>query len=669
METCVESNVDSARPLAAAPSGGLRLRLLGTLELRRGGELLALPPSRKVRALLAYLALAPQGAAREHLVGLLWDGPDDPRGELRWCLSKLRALLDAPGAPCVHAEGDRVRLQLDDAAVDARQLLAAAPPADAAAWRARAAALDGEFLQGLAIERSAPFSAWLLGQRRRFRALQAGALEALAQALPAGHAERLPTLERWLALSPFELRAHEALFAALAAAGRLREGDEHLAAAARAYEAESQDWAPLGRAWAQAKRGAMPALPARAAEAAPLPAALRRASIAVMPFADPDRQGELRGGLADGLAHDVIMRLARLRSLFVIAQGTVFALDERRVGADEAGRVLDVDYLCSGTLQRAPGRVAIDVRLVEARSGRVLWADRLASPLYDTFAVLEEIGNRIVASVAQHVEVAERNRAVLQPADSLDAWAAHHRGLWHMVRFNRADNELAAQFFATAVRLDPTFARPRAGLSFTHFQNAFLGWGERGPEIEAAYRCASQALLADEQDPASHWAMGRALWLRGQLDGALAELQASVALSPNFALGHYTLGFVQAQSGDPRAAILACDQSRDLSPFDPLLFAMLAARAMALMRLGRHDEAAEWGARAAARPNAHVHVQSIAAHCLALAGRLDEARTLAASIRAARPGYGLTDFLASFRFSEDTQALTHQAAARIGMDL
>lgn len=675
MEAHVESFVESDpdQPDAPPPGGALRLRLLGPLEVRRGARTLALPPSRKVRALLAYLALAPQGVARSRLVELLWDGPDDPRGELRWCLSKLRALLDAPGRPCVRTDGENVRLALPEEAVDARTLLHPGA-ADLDTLRRRAAALDGEFLQDLAIERSAPFSAWLLAQRRRFRELHQATLEALVGALPEGGDEALAALERWLQLAPFELRAHRALFAALAARGRLREGDEHLAAAARAYEAEGQDWAPLGRAWAEAKTraarpGALPLLPASVAESplAAAPAALRRASIAVMPFADPDRRAELRGGLGDALAHDIIMRLARLRSLFVIAQGTVFALDERRVGADEAGRVLDVDYLASGTLHREPGRVAVDVQLVEARSNRVLWAERFASPLQDTFTVLEEIGNRIVASIAQQIEVAERNRAVLLPPGSLDAWAAHHRGLWHMVRFNRADNELAQQFFATAVRLDPTFARPHAGLSFTHFQNAFLGWGERAQEVEAAYRCAAQGVLADDRDPAAHWAMGRALWLRGRLDGALDELETSVALSPNFALGHYTLGFVRAQSGDPRAAIRACDQSRDLSPFDPLLFAMLATRAMALMRLHRHDEAADWAARAIARPNAHVHVQCIGAHCLALAGRTDEARQVLASIRAARPGYRLGDFLGAFRFGEDAQALLHRAAAQIGL--
>ena len=71
-------------PGEAAP---LRVRLLGSLTLEREGQTIALPSSRKVRALIAYLCLASRGQTRSHLCELFGDVPSDPRGELRWCLS------------------------------------------------------------------------------------------------------------------------------------------------------------------------------------------------------------------------------------------------------------------------------------------------------------------------------------------------------------------------------------------------------------------------------------------------------------------------------------------------------------------------------------------------------------------------------------------------------
>ena len=73
-----------------------RVLLLGPLQVMQNGASLNQPPSRKVRALLGYLAMAPRPVTREKLCELFWDVADDPRSELRWCLSKLRPLVDRP---------------------------------------------------------------------------------------------------------------------------------------------------------------------------------------------------------------------------------------------------------------------------------------------------------------------------------------------------------------------------------------------------------------------------------------------------------------------------------------------------------------------------------------------------------------------------------------------
>ncbi len=362
----------------------------------------------------------------------------------------------------------------------------------------------------------------------------------------------------------------------------------------------------------------------------------------------------------------MITRLAKLRSLFVIAQGTVFALHERQMSAGEAGRTLNVDYVVGGAVRRRHRHLLVSVELAETRSARILWAETFSRSVDDAFAVLEEIGNRIVVSVASEIETLERNRAILKPPESLDAWEAFHRGLWHMYRFEKAHNERARALFHQAMRLDPTFSRAYAGLSFTHFQDAFQGWDARAPQTELALQTARQSLLADDRDPAAHWAMGRALWLRGTHAPAVAELAHAVDLSPNYALAHYNLAFVNGTAGDAQAAIASADTSRDLSPFDPMLFGMFGARAMALVRLERFDEAGDWAVKAAARPNAFAHIQAIAAYTLALARRHDEARGYWSNVQQAAPGYRIERFLDAFRFDAHGTALYREAARRLG---
>ena len=79
-----------------------RVLLLGAFQIIRNGAPLPLPRSRKVRALLAYLAMAPRPVTREKLCELFWDVADDPKNELRWCLSKLRPLVNGPVSDPAH---------------------------------------------------------------------------------------------------------------------------------------------------------------------------------------------------------------------------------------------------------------------------------------------------------------------------------------------------------------------------------------------------------------------------------------------------------------------------------------------------------------------------------------------------------------------------------------
>lgn len=664
-------------------SAVIRLRMLGPLAIERDGEAQELPASRKTCGLLAYLALTRRAARRGRLCELLWDeAANDPRGELRWCLSKLRGLLGDSGGNILVTSGDSVALRLDGWFVDAVGVAAAMERGIETLGVDELQVLSdlysGELLEALVIERCPEFNLWLTGQKSRYAAFRAALLQRLVESLPAESSQGLAALEKWVEIAPFDDNAQTELLRRLARRGRIDMCKRQLAAIERLYQAEGLDIEPIQKAWqviCEARAMAAPGSVVAASSIAPAPdirveiaaKAARRPSLAVMPFhALPDRR---RGAAetADGLTHDIITRLAKLRSFFVIAEGSVFALGVRGLGPEEAGRRLNVDYVASGSVRQRPNRLGVSIELIETATSRILWAEDFDRKQDDVFSVIDDIGNRIVASIASEIEAVERNRAVLRPPDSLDAWQAYHRGLWHMYRFTQTENEIARQFFEMAVRLDPTFARAHAGLSFTHWQSAFQHWGDRKLHTTHALEIAGRGLIVDEHDPAAHWAMGRALWLSGRHDDAVGELRQSVDLSPNFALGHYTLAFVQSQSGDPLAAIKAADHSRLLSPFDPLLFGMLGSRAMAHVRLGQFDEAVAWSAKAAMQPNAHVLILAMAALCHALAGRMEQARAYASAIRTVRPLFTVDDYLNAFQFSADAALLFRKAAERIGL--
>src|SRR5262245_31335095 len=669
---------------------GFHLRLLGPLTATRQGLDIPLPSSRKVRALLGYLALAPRPKLRSHLCELLWDAANDPRSELRWCLTKLRSVIDDARRRRLITDGEWVSLDVSSQDVDAIAFSEAIEKGIAEGsvvdLKRLTTMIHGEFLEGLAVDRSAMFDNWLHGQRHRLMSWHSQALARLASLLPSDHEDVLVILRKRIDLIPLDEQAHIDLVRALTARGHIVEADHHVAITVGLYEREGLNPTALREAWLASRRIRITTSPVlqrkqeniafgeercpgadRSAQPFDPPQSLsaRRASIAVMPFEALTPAGN---SLADGLTNDIIIGLAKLRSLFVIAQGTAFTLRDRGIRAPEAGTLLGVDYITTGTVRMDAPRIRISLQLSAQESGRILWADEYDSRADDAPMAPATIATRIVSCLDAEIRLAECNRAIVKPPNSLDAWEAHHRGLWHMYRFTERDNDAAQRLFQRAIALDPTFSRAYAGLSFTHWQNAFtFKPTERQPETDRAFDAAGRGLQADPQDPAAHWAFGRALWLRKEEAASLNALNEAVTLSPSFAIAHYSRGFVESQTGDAAVAIHATDVARQLSPFDPMLYAMCCARAFALVRLGRYDEAAEWAIRAARKPNAHVQAHALSALILAVAGRLKDALREVEVVHRLRPTYTIDDFLASYRVVGSEQSAYKTAARQIGI--
>ena len=644
-----------------------RLLLLGPLQVVQNGTQLPLPPSRKVRALLAYLAMAPQPVTREKLCELFWDAADDPKSELRWCLSKLRPLVNGRTNTRLVANRERVWINSDSLDIDAvlvarrtPKTLASGSPRD---LRSLLALFRGYFLEGLSVDRAPSFQNWLAGQRHRFGQLQQQLLERLSTVSPPGN--RIEVLRELIEIAPFDEAAHIELISTLLRRGLYTEAENQIDASVTRFQAEGIDPTSLRSAFAAAHRSASKPVSVTLVDVVHLDVApgqqatrTRRPTILVMPFTaatPPDIRD------ADSITSDIIFGIAKLRSISIIAQGTAFSLRNRPPAA--AAALVNAQYVASGHLRRDGGRYLVSVELTEPNSGRLFWSDEFRCNADDSFSAPAPLAARIVSGLDTEIHFIERKRALLTPPASLDAWQAHHRGLSHAFRFTSGDIREAQRFFAKSIDLDPTFSRSYAGLSFTHFQNAFLQQTrEREREIALAFETAGLGLEADPSDPAVHWAMGRALWLRREHEGALNALDQSVRLSPSYALAHYALAMVHCQTGNPTRAIDAADVAAHLSPLDPMLFAIHGARTFALLRLGRVEEAAEFAVRGGQQPNAHVHAHAITALTLATAGRIEEARSEWRRIISLRPDYDFEQFKDAFHLLDDLTDIYRRAA-------
>jgi DNA-binding SARP family transcriptional activator/pimeloyl-ACP methyl ester carboxylesterase len=247
------------------------IRLLGPISISRADQPVPLPQSQKTRALLAYLSVTERPHSRERLCRMFWDATDDPRGALRWSLSKLRA-LDDEGNPRIRADRRTVAFDPGGATVDALEVRkAAAVGLDGLSLgrvRELAAMFRGAFLEGLELPDFDEFQAWRVAQREQFRQLHLGLLRTLVARSEANSEEAVAHARELVRLAPGDEVGRADLIRLLTAAGRQEEAEEHYALGRRQIERSGVDTGELHRAWRQAVTAPAPRSSTTEADAA-----------------------------------------------------------------------------------------------------------------------------------------------------------------------------------------------------------------------------------------------------------------------------------------------------------------------------------------------------------------------------------------------------------------
>jgi len=205
----------------------LRLRLLGSFELRGPGDRSLKVPARKTRALLTFLALqngAPQ--SRERLAALLWEDADAElaRSSLRQALTALRRALPEKERAVLVADAQQVALKPAQIQVDVLRLRGLLAESSAASLKAARAIAGDSMLEGFDA-RSGAFDEWIAAERRSLRrdlAGAAGKLAALCRDAADADSE-IDALSWLLSLEPLQEGAYRELMACFARAGRYTE--------------------------------------------------------------------------------------------------------------------------------------------------------------------------------------------------------------------------------------------------------------------------------------------------------------------------------------------------------------------------------------------------------------------------------------------------------------
>jgi TolB-like protein len=181
-------------------------------------------------------------------------------------------------------------------------------------------------------------------------------------------------------------------------------------------------------------------------------------TIAVLAFrnlsGDPEREY-----FADGVVEDIITTLSRIPNFVVIPRTSSYLYKGRSVDVRQLGRELGARYVLDGSIRIAGSRLRISCELIDAASGRHLWADQYDGAMEDVFDLQDKITSSIVATITPKVMSAEIARAQAKPTDSLSTYDLFLRAIAKItpVPTESSINE-AAELLHRATMADPQFA-------------------------------------------------------------------------------------------------------------------------------------------------------------------------------------------------------------------
>lgn len=318
-------------------------------------------------------------------------------------------------------------------------------------------------------------------------------------------------------------------------------------------------------------------------------------SVAVLPFVnmsgDPAQEY-----FSDGVTEDIITDLSRFHSLFVTAANSTFTYKNKSVDVRSVARDLGVRYVVEGSIRRADSQVRVTAQLIDALSGTHIWAEKYDRVLEDIFAVQQEVTGGIVATIAPHIDAAERARARHFHSENLSAYdlalQASAEAEEALLKTDFAHGEHALSLARKSLTIDPhnTLALGViAGCQGRHLIMLMGGSAETLAAWNEGVAAAARLIELEPSNSTGYGWMGMLLALGGRWEAALANARRGHELNSNDLNALSNLSLVELLEGMPEQALMHQQLAMRLSPRDPYNYMRSAIRAAACFLLRDYE--------------------------------------------------------------------------------
>jgi TolB-like protein len=356
-------------------------------------------------------------------------------------------------------------------------------------------------------------------------------------------------------------------------------------------------------------------------------------SIAVLPFVNMSADAE-QEYFSDGVTEDIITDLSRWPHLSVSSRNSTFRFKGEAVDVQRVGRELGVRFVVEGSVRRIGDRVRITAQLINAETGRHVWAERYDRPISDLFAVQDEVVRQIVGTLVGRVYLSEAERLRKKPPSSLAAYDLTLRG--NSLSWDDPDSaEEAKRAFARAIELDPDYGLPHSLLAALLRRDWRNDLSSSDQILDRAYALAKRGVELAENHSTAHMILGIICLARRDFTLALRHSERGLELNPANQWTQADFGSLQLYLGRPEDGLERLRSAKRADPyFNPPWFWHDLGVAQFMLR--RYGEAMSDFDRVSA--NAGPVTLAMMAGCAAKLGNFERVRELTQSFCGEKQG-------------------------------
>jgi adenylate cyclase len=378
-------------------------------------------------------------------------------------------------------------------------------------------------------------------------------------------------------------------------------------------------------------------------------------SIAVLPFVNMSEDPK-QEFLSDGITEEIITALSKVRHLFVISRQSTFSYKGKPVKVKQVSEELGVRYVLEGSIQRSADRIRINAQLIDALTGRHIWAERYNRDLTDIFALQDEITTKILTAI--RVKLTEGEQAsgaekYFKGKQGLDCYLKYLEGLNSLQGYNIDGTRVGRRVAEEALEMCPENPAIYLLMSWVNLLEYWLGIGKSPREsIEKGIELAQKALAVDDSLPAAHGYLSLFYALKREYDKSIAEGERAVALEPGAAHRHVQYGISLQTGGRPEEAIQVLQKGIRLNPLGESSNFLYLGHAYRVT--GRFEEAVSEYKKALHRAPDNIFAHLGLAATYIMMGREQEARAEAAEVLRLNPKFSVDSYAKRLTFKDQS---------------